>query len=347
MSLADIVNINITRASRAVSRAGFGTGLFLSLDAAFAEVTKVYSSYKAVSEDPEAGDDTKAMALSYFGQELKPKSLIVGKILKTGEEEEEVNDLELSISTAQESNDSWYKLIIASKAEADVKAAAAYIETQRKIFCVSLEDADILTGVDTDLASELKALGYVRSYVFFSEESEKFPEAAIEGLLCPKDPGSYTYKFKTIRGIAPSKLNDTQITNLRTKNVNFFHTVGGVNMFEEGTVIGEKEFIDTIIFIDWLHARMSERIFATLVSLDKVPFTDNGIGVIENDVRAQLTEGIRVGGLAADPAPVVTVPKASEVDPQEKLARKLGNVTFQATLAGAIHSVEVSGTVSV
>lgn len=343
MSLADIVNINITRASRAVSRAGFGTALFLSEDAVFAEATKTYSNYKAVLEDDDAGADTKAMALAYFGQDLKPKSLVVGKILQT----ESVNDLELSIMTAQESNDSWYKLIIASKAEDDVLAAAAYIETQRKIFCVSLEEAGILASTTTDTASQLKALGYVRTYVFFSEESEKFPEAAIEGLLCPKDPGSYTYKFKTIRGITPSKLTDTQITNLRAKNVNFFQTVGGVNMFEEGTVIGEKEFIDTIIFIDWLHARMSERIFATLVSLDKVPFTDNGIGVIENDVRAQLTEGVRVGGLASDPAYVVEVPKASAVDPQDKLARKLGSVTFQATLAGAIHSVEVSGTVSV
>lgn len=343
MSLADIVNINITRASRAVSRAGFGTALFLSANATFTEATKSYSSYKAVLDDATAGTDTKAMALSYFGQELKPKLLVVGKILQTAS----VNDLELSITTAQNDNDSWYKLIISSKVAADVLDAAAYIETQRKIFAVSLEEAGILTSGTTDTASQLKALSYVRTYVFFSEESEKFPEAAIEGLLCPKDPGSYTYKFKTIKGITPSKLNDTQITNLRTKNVNFFQTVGGVNMFEEGTVIGEKEFIDTIIFIDWLHARMSERIFATLVGLDKVPFTDQGIAVIENDVRAQLTEGIRVGGLASDPAFVVEVPKASEVDPQDKIARKLGSVTFSATLAGAIHSVEVSGTVSV
>lgn len=343
MSLADIVNINITRASRAVSRAGFGTALFLSAQASFTEATKTYSSYKAVLDDTTVGADSKTMALAYFGQDLKPKTLVVGKILQTAS----ANDLEKSISAAQDSNDSWYKLIIASKAEADVKDAAEYIETQRKIFCVSLEDADILTSVTTDLASDLKALGYVRTYVFFSEESEKYPEAAIEGLLCPKDPGSYTYKFKTIRGITPSKLTDSQITNLRSKNVNFFQTVGGVNMFEEGTVIGEKEYIDTIIFIDWLHARMSERIFATLVSVDKVPYTDNGIGVIENDVRAQLAEGIRVGGLAADPAPIVSVPKASEVDSADKLARALRNVTFNATLAGAIHSVEVSGSVSV
>ena len=92
---------------------------------------------------------------------------------------------------------------------------------------------------------------------------------------------------------------------------------------------------------------MTERIFATLISVDKIPFTDNGIGVIENDVRAQLSEGIRIGGLAADPAPIVSVPKASEVDSADKLARALRNVTFNATLAGAIHSVEVTGSVSV
>ena len=79
MSLADIVNINITRESRAVSRAGFGTALFLSSVPTFAEAVRVYSNLKAVAADFLTSTDVYKAALAHFGQELKPKSFIVGK----------------------------------------------------------------------------------------------------------------------------------------------------------------------------------------------------------------------------------------------------------------------------
>ena len=76
-------------------------------------------------------------------------------------------------------------------------------------------------------------------------------------------------------------------------------------------------------------------------------FTDSGIGTILNLITAQLKEGVSKGFLAGDPAPTVTVPKAAAVDPADKAARTLPGVKFQATLAGAIHRVVISGTLSV
>ena len=133
---------------------------------------------------------------------------------------------------------------------------------------------------------------------------------------------------------------------METKKANYYITVAGVSIVMNGQVSG-NEWIDTIRGIDWLEARMKERLFSALINAPKIPYTDNGVAIIEAGVRAQLAEGIRVGFLAADPAPEVTVPKVADIDPAQKAARILPDVSFSATLAGAIHEIEIDGVVSV
>ena len=67
----------------------------------------------------------------------------------------------------------------------------------------------------------------------------------------------------------------------------------------------------------------------------------------DKDVREILDLGITQGILAADPAPTITVLKVADVSQADKANRNLPDITFNATLAGAIHKVTVRGTVSV
>jgi hypothetical protein len=133
---------------------------------------------------------------------------------------------------------------------------------------------------------------------------------------------------------------------MRADNVNFYHTIAGVNITEEGES-ASGEFIDVTQGVDWLAQRLQERIFGKLANAKKIPFTDPGIQIVEAEVRAQLQEGINVGFLAADPVPVVTVPLAADVSATDKGNRLLPDVEFQATIAGAIHSLEITGSVTV
>jgi Protein of unknown function (DUF3383). len=106
------------------------------------------------------------------------------------------------------------------------------------------------------------------------------------------------------------------------------------------------EYIDIIRFIDFVAARMRENIFLRLATLNKIPFTDGGIAIVENEIRGVLNLGIAQGGFAADPAPTVSVPRAVDVSAADKAARLLPDVRFSAVLAGAIHLVEIRGVVS-
>jgi hypothetical protein len=80
-----------------------------------------------------------------------------------------------------------------------------------------------------------------------------------------------------------------------------------------------------------------------LVANEKVPFTDEGIGLVAASVRAVLTAAVAAGVLASFS---LTVPRASAVSTANKTARNLPGVTFTGVLAGAIHTTAVTGRVS-
>ncbi|NIM20433.1 MAG: hypothetical protein GTO64_09320, partial [Candidatus Latescibacteria bacterium] len=81
--------------------------------------------------------------------------------------------------------------------------------------------------------------------------------------------------------------------------------------------------------------------------VDKVPYTDEGGAVIENIVRGVIQLGISVGGFAAEPEPVVSVPLVADQSAIDRANRLFPGVEARATLAKAVHEVEVEITVSV
>lgn len=431
MSLQTIVSVSITRGSKSITRAGFGTMLFLGSGAAWAERFRKYGSLKAVGTDFLTSTSEYKAASKYFGQERKPKQLMIGKRLAAAAQVEtmtvnafvdgvysitldgvpfsftavsntlaQIRDglvtlinasvvpvtaaaggagvLTLTADVAGTSFISvvtanvtkvlttpnqgivedlqqisalpggfdWYSLAIETRTQNDVLNAASYVETQRKIFGAASNEAAILTGATTDIASKLKALSYSRTFVMFSEDQASFPEAALFGVINPLDPGSYTTKFKTLVGVVADDLNDNQLAFVVSKNCNYYTIVAGVSIFQEGYV-SVGEWIDTMIFIDWQTAQIEEGIYSDLINNQKIPFTDNGGAILEKQVRAQLMKGQRFGGIASDPAPVVIVPKVASIDPLDRQARIFKTINFNFNLAGAIHFTEVVGVASI
>ncbi len=246
-----------------------------------------------------------------------------------------------------EESDDWYALAIESRTDANILLVAAWIETQKKLFGLASSDTDILGTGSADIAGQLETLNYDRTLSMFNELAATIdPEFAWFGKMLPTDPGSATWMFKTLTGIVATTLTSAQRTNALAKNCNIYHEVGGVDMTEEGKV-ASGEYIDIIRGIDWLQARMMEKIFGHLVNSPKIPFIDAGIAVIEADVRAILDLGIARGLIALTPAYTVTVPLAADVSSANKIARNLPDIIFQATLAGAIHHVGIAGIVTV
>lgn len=251
------------------------------------------------------------------------------------------------IQAVQEVNDDWYSLHLTSLSAAEIGAAAIYIETQIKLMVVSSADDEIPTSGSGDIGTTLKTAGFARTALMYHPKAmTQYAGAAWAGKNLPQDPGSITWKFKTLAAVDSVSLTPTEVSNLEGKNVNHYTVVAGIAITQQG-ISSSAEFIDVTRGVDFIRARLEEFIFARLANAGKVPFTDRGVAIIEAEVRAVLELAIGNQILASDPAPVITVPLVADVPFTDRAARLLPDVDFTATLAGAIHSVEVNGVISV
>lgn len=244
----------------------------------------------------------------------------------------------------QQANDDFYAVLPTSHATLEIEALAVTIEAQKKIMLATSADDDILTGVG--LMADLKTAGFVRTITMYHPKPHQYGGAGWAGQLLPLDPGSATWKFKTIAGLDVTVLTPTEQSNVLTENGNTYVAVAGISITCDGKS-ASGEFIDITRGIDWYAQRLQERIFAVLANALKVPFTNQGIAIIENEVHGQNQEAIDNGVFASAPAPTVSVPDALDVPFNDKATRTLPDVKFTATLAGAIHNIQISGTVSV
>lgn len=250
------------------------------------------------------------------------------------------------LTAASNANSDWYAIISVDRTPSDVLEVAAYVETQKKMFFTSSSDSAMLTSGTSDIGSQLKALNYSRTSIQYSATPTNFPEAAWCGLVLPYDPGSETWKFKNLQSEVADNLTSNQINNLIAKNVNYYVFDAGVAIMAEG-VTAAGQFIDVIRFIDWLQINMQELIFGTLANVKKIPYTDIGVAQIELLVRKQLQEAEDVGGITKDPKYTVTTPKVADINVNDRAARYLPGIKFTAVLAGAVHSLQIQGVVTV
>lgn len=246
-------------------------------------------------------------------------------------------------------DNSWYCLITLYNSDAYVQAAAAWVEAQTKIYVFDSVNTDSITtsaGSGTDALALMHADALDRSAGTYYPSPAKMQPAAWAGRVLCIEPGGETWAFKTLATVTPTKLRTTHRNNLTARNANWFQNVAGRNVTQYG-VCFNGNYLDVVRGLDWLVDDMSKAIFTTLTSNDKISFDDAGITIVENDIVASLDRAVQRRILRAKPRPVVSVPTDQEVPEAQRALRILPDIKFSAQLAGAIHKVQVNGTVSV
>lgn len=253
------------------------------------------------------------------------------------------------IANIRDTDDDWYGLILADGSYGDQIAAAAFVETERKLLGIVVTDAQALVSGETvSLGYAVNNSSYTKTFWVYKSDTDRIA-AAMMGERLPTTPGSGTWKFKSFSGISADSLTSTQRTTIGSKGGNYYYTVGGVDILAEGIAAkGAPEYIDLIRGTAWLEARIQEQVYSNLVNNAKVPYTDVGFGVVETGIWAVLRLGVANGLLVDDDNLTVTVPKRADIAAGDVSSRNLPDVQFTATFAGATHSVKtIAGNVSI
>lgn len=266
------------------------------------------------------------------------------------------------LSAIQEANDDWYGLAFTRdlNTSQNYQDAAEWTEARTKLLGAFSSEVGALSAVSTtDLPYLLQLSTYHRTHCWWHEDPTEYPEVSFFGRMLTVDftvPNSAsTGKFKQLPGVATVQITTSQLTALKGKNCNTYVLRGGVPMTEEG-MMASGEFFDVMHFVDWLENAIAVDVFGALyTAARKIPYTDEGAAVLEDQVRGALDQGVAAGGIAEDfdddgnLQPAYTLETTPVLDvPQSQRAQRQGPpITFEARFAGAIHFATVAGVVTV
>lgn len=211
----------------------------------------------------------------------------------------------------------WYALnddACTSAVSADRQAVAAYIEgasttSVPHMYGFTSQDTNaVVSSATTDIGFILNALGYKRTFVWYSSMS-KYAAAGIFGdLLTVNFQGSNTMEtmaWKQIVGVVAELLTGAQASALDAKGYNYFATFNnGVAITVNGWMVcssklANQVFIDEIFGADALANQIQVNYFNLLVANPKVPQTDSGSHLGANAIEAALITFVANGYLAA------------------------------------------------
>ena len=354
--ISQVVEVYISRETAQIDTASFDIPLLLvklpdevdntdpmnpvTTPADVTERVQVFTTATAVADKFGVGSTAHNMAVALTSGQLRPSRFMIA-IMNSAETYTQ------AVEAATSYNNDWYMIAIDSKAAADIEAVAEIIQSQRKMFAASTSDVGVPdSSVSNDIGSLLKDKGFDRTFLVYSEyAAADFPEVAWMGSQLPEIPGSNTWSFKGAPGVQVSRLTTSKIGTLEAKNVNFYTRLGGVNMFRNGYT-SQGEWIDTMIFVDWLQARIAEQIFYRLATKKKIPMTQLGAAIVEAEIRSVIAQGIQNGGIADSPAPIITSPNVLDIPEVQRAQRVLGDFGFRVRLQGAAHRIIVRGVVT-
>jgi hypothetical protein len=331
------VSINITRQTQPTSQAGFGMPLILSTEKALAY--KEYSALSEVAVDFTSDKKAYKIAAAVFGQNPSVDKLAIYGI-STYILNDPVTELSDALNTLILTKNDWFFLLADTQTDAEITQLATWAAANDKMYFASTANKTLGTTLNND-----------NTALMVHTAPTTYPASAWVGMGASREVGSFTWTFKSLNNIDPvTTYNDADVSAIHAANASTYIKEGGVNITSHG-VVTSGEYIDVIQSQYYLKSRMAENIFNLLVNTDKVPFTTKGIALVAAEVEKTLRDAYEQGIIAEDangkPIYSVDIPKIGEISDADKANRRLPNVNWTCTIAGAVEDVDVNGTMEI
>ena len=244
-------------------------------------------------------------------------------------------------------SEGWRQLIVVSTGEtgeSTVGEVAAYIESCGK-------DAMYFARVDlTNYADDVgSAAQYDRTvFIAYSGTDVANPEAALVGATAGLDVGSFTYKNITLKGVSAQSVKATTLKDMHEAGVITYLLKAGSVVTSEG-LVASGEFADIVDCKDYIIQQIEWQCQRLLNRVPKLPYDNRGIAALEGVVLSVLKDAANNGMIAVNDDGEyeysVSFAPRSQCTDTDISTRQYNEGQFQFTLAGAIHTANIKGTI--
>jgi len=268
-------------------------------------------------------------------------------------------------------NQQWYPVMCCGAVDADHLALAAWSTANwmTSMYFGSTADSSIPAGTAGNLAIEMQTAKY-RAYLSYNttQTGDEFPNniyaaAAIIGVVCGLNTGlagsAFTLNLKSLVGIAPEPLTQTQYAAITAANCNTCASFGPYDGYIVSGILSSGEFFDQILDRAMLVNLIQTNLMNLLVSVPKIPQTDPGehqlIAQVENACAQEaligyIGPGVWEGETVLNLTTGQALPQGYFVQAQsftqqssgDRAARKAMPIYAAILEAGAVHSVTVN-----
>ena len=210
-----------------------------------------------------------------------------------------------SLDAIQAVNQNWNHLTLDAVYDgtSDMGEAASWALANKKILHV--ESNEVAAKVANDASAQISILANTenrRASGTWAERVGDYQAVSIAsrfgGIDWNAQDSLITAKFRTLPGRTASRLSATERGELDRKSINYYTPAVGRNIYGEGYTLS-GEWLDEVIWLDWLANTIQLEIFNLLISDERVPQTPVGSAIMKTAVEGVCRIGRRNGGIGA------------------------------------------------
>ncbi|WP_439291732.1 MULTISPECIES: DUF3383 family protein [Rahnella] len=376
LPVSNVVNVDVIMSPTAATGRNFGSLLILGTSTVIpvSERIRLYAAIEDIGDDFGVDSPEYEAALIFFGQSPKPTQVYVGRWAKTlaSAEAGPVETVVQAVNACLQYTN-WYGLVVADDVASgedvldadDVISVAKLIEASSlsRIFGVTSAEAGIISSTSTtDVASQLKAGKYARTFIQYSTSSLYAAVSALGRAFTVNFSGSnttITLKFKQEPTVTYETLTVGQAAAVDAKNANVYVYYANDTAILQQGVMSSGDFFDERHGLDWLQNYVQTNLYNRLyTSTTKVSQTEPGVTSLLSNVEQSMDQAdtngliapgvwnggpigqINTGDTLTKGYYVYAAPLATQAQ-ADREARKAPLIQVACKLAGAVHFADV------
>lgn len=233
---------------------------------------------------------------------------------------------------------------------AELTDFASWVEIQVNLVDFVYTDSDAISAVaTTDLGYALEALGLDRSMVIYTENTDEYPDAAINGCVLPATEGTTAFTWEALKLVTDSgdsaPLTTTERGTLKTKGYCWLEEIEDNVILYDGITAGNEEK-RIMLGKDWYEFTIQSRIFLNQLAVPLNAFDNDTMTALQKIIEEVSAEAVKRRIIKDTPAkPLsITLPDADDITDEVIATRKFTELeAFTAYINSAINDYKIVG----